>query len=130
MEDLKVAAKKWQTIYPAYLNSRSTVQGGRRVPKEQAVENPTCEEISEVLTYLKLTHLIQPDKAYPRDWTQKGRVKVLLKDEHGQLFHAELVTSIFAQSNTGGYRAEAAEEAVRVYTQAEIARGRRGAVGG
>jgi len=94
-----VAAKKWQTIYPAYLNSRLTADQGRRVPKAKAVENPTCEEIANILTFLKLSFVIEPEKSYPKDFSQKGRVKVLLKDQHGQLFHPELITSKFPSIN-------------------------------
>lgn len=95
MEDIRIVSKKWQTIYPAYINSKCTVEGGRRVPLTKAVENPTIEEISDICKYLKLGHVIEPDKAYSRDWMQKGRIKVLLKDEHGKTYHPEVTNSIF-----------------------------------
>ncbi|XP_022778305.1 signal recognition particle 19 kDa protein-like [Stylophora pistillata] len=39
---------RWIVVYPAYLNSRRTVQQGRRVPKEKAADNPTVYEIRDV----------------------------------------------------------------------------------
>lgn len=40
--------KKWTVIYPVYINSRKTVQEGRRIGKTEAVENPSVNEIAEV----------------------------------------------------------------------------------
>ena len=39
---------RWVCVYPAYLNSRKTVQQGRRISKSRAIENPTCPEIKDV----------------------------------------------------------------------------------
>ena len=111
MEDIKESTKKWQTIYPIYLNSKVTIEGGRRVPKEKGIENPTCEEIAEVLSYLKLAHAVEVDKAYPRDWMQKGRIKVLLKDAHGQLFHPEITNSMLLKPLTTRDNTKNREEA-------------------
>ena len=39
--------------------------------------------MSEILQYLKLPHVVEVDKAYPKDWLFPGRVKVLIKNENG-----------------------------------------------
>lgn len=41
---------KWHVIYPCYLNNLVTRDKGRRVSKENSVQNPTAEEIISVLT--------------------------------------------------------------------------------
>jgi hypothetical protein len=40
---------RWICIYPAYLNSKKTILEGRQIPAKIAVENPTCNEIKDVL---------------------------------------------------------------------------------
>ena len=32
-------------VYPSYINSKSTVQEGRRIPKDKAVEDPNILEM-------------------------------------------------------------------------------------
>ena len=116
MEDLKVAVKTWKTIYPAYIDSKLTLAEGRRIPKGKAVENPTCEEIAEILMYLKIPHAIEVDKAYPRNWMQKGRVRVMLKDDKGNLANPEITNSTTIQHN----RAKTNGKVWRIHTQAQI----------
>ncbi|KAL5262846.1 hypothetical protein ACHWQZ_G008292 [Mnemiopsis leidyi] len=83
--------KKWNCIYPAYINSNRSIKRGRRIPKEIAVENPTCQEIGDVVKSLGLRHEVQPRKHYTREldrerW-QLGRVKVQLLDSDGSPLH-------------------------------------------
>eukprot|EP01096_Ripella_sp_DP13-Kostka_P008178 TRINITY_DN3045_c0_g1_i1.p1 TRINITY_DN3045_c0_g1~~TRINITY_DN3045_c0_g1_i1.p1 ORF type:complete len:157 (-),score=62.43 TRINITY_DN3045_c0_g1_i1:22-456(-) len=74
-------AKKWQTIYPAYINSQKTVQEGRRVPKSKCFENPTITQIAEACRTLGLSVVIEGNKIYPKDTLEYGRVKVQLKKD-------------------------------------------------
>lgn len=76
--------KKWIILYPVYMNSKKTIAEGRRISVEKACENPTCAEIADCCKHLKLDHCIE-DKAYPRDFMQRGRVRVMLKKEDGTL---------------------------------------------
>eukprot|EP01024_Parvocaulis_polyphysoides_P003148 TRINITY_DN10878_c0_g1_i1.p1 TRINITY_DN10878_c0_g1~~TRINITY_DN10878_c0_g1_i1.p1 ORF type:complete len:165 (+),score=18.24 TRINITY_DN10878_c0_g1_i1:52-546(+) len=72
-------------IYPAYLDVNKTWKKGRRIPKPTAVENPTAQHIYDcVVKGLKLNAELQMNKAYPRDWMQRGRVKVELFDDDGK----------------------------------------------
>ncbi|KAG6753829.1 signal recognition particle 19 kDa protein-like [Populus alba x Populus x berolinensis] len=77
--------KKWVVLYPVYINSKKTIAEGRRISAEKACENPTCVEIGDCCGHLKLPFAIEIDKAYPRDFMQVGRVRVLLKREDGTL---------------------------------------------
>jgi len=43
--------KEWKVIYPIYINKAMSRAKGRRVPKNKSVENPTIEEIIQVLTF-------------------------------------------------------------------------------
>jgi len=75
--------KKWMVIYPVYINSKKTIAEGRRIGAEKACENPTCLEINDCCQHLKIPCAIELDKAYPRDFMQRGRVRVMLKREDG-----------------------------------------------
>lgn len=44
-----VFACRWVCIYPAYINSKKTLAEGRRISKGKCVENPTFQEIRDVL---------------------------------------------------------------------------------
>ncbi|XP_022798645.1 signal recognition particle 19 kDa protein-like [Stylophora pistillata] len=74
---------RWIVVYPAYLNSRRTVQQGRRVPKEKAADNPTVYEIRDVCQSQGLNCEVE-SKFYPKDSAKdalcKGRVRVQLKN--------------------------------------------------
>ncbi|RWV86274.1 hypothetical protein BHE74_00042003 [Ensete ventricosum] len=82
--------KKWKVIYPVYINSKKTVAEGRRIGVTKACENPTCIEIGDCCSYLKIPFAIELDKAYPRDFMQRGRVRVQLKREDGSLCNSEI----------------------------------------
>ncbi|KAJ7328178.1 signal recognition particle 19kDa [Desmophyllum pertusum] len=73
---------RWIVVYPAYLNSRRTVEQGRRVPKNKATDNPTVYEIRDVCQSQGLNCELE-NKCYPRDSAKdamsKGRVRVQLK---------------------------------------------------
>lgn len=63
---------RWVCIYPAYINSKKTRQEGRRIRKDLCVENPTFQEIKDVLSVSNLRIGIE-NKLYSRE-----RSKVLL----------------------------------------------------
>ena len=79
--------KKWIVMYPVYINSKKTIAEGRRISTSKACENPTCTEIGDCCSYLKIPFAIEIDKAYPRDFMQRGRVRALLKREDGSLYN-------------------------------------------
>lgn len=57
---------RWICIYPAYLNSKKTLAQGRRLPKDICVENPTHQEIRDVLFGTGLRIGVE-NKLYPRE---------------------------------------------------------------
>mgnify|MGYP001772638574 CR=1 FL=1 len=63
-------------IYPAYFDANLSRKEGRRVPLNLAVPSPSIEDIVEVCNKLNLNPEIEPEKAYPRNFTLKGRVIV------------------------------------------------------
>uniref|UniRef100_A0A5S6QPK7 Signal recognition particle 19 kDa protein n=1 Tax=Trichuris muris TaxID=70415 RepID=A0A5S6QPK7_TRIMR len=84
---------KWISIYPAYLNSKKSLAEGRRVPVAKAVENPTCNEIAEILKNIHFNVKIEK-KMYPRDqnrdWQFQGRVRLQLRNTDGSLVNPSL----------------------------------------
>uniref|UniRef100_A0A0A0L2H8 Signal recognition particle 19 kDa protein n=1 Tax=Cucumis sativus TaxID=3659 RepID=A0A0A0L2H8_CUCSA len=85
--------KRWVVLYPIYINSKKTIAEGRRIGVSKACENPTCVEIGDCCGHLKLPFAIEIDKAYPRDFMQRGRVRVLLKKEDGTLSNPAITSS-------------------------------------
>ncbi|KAF6136185.1 hypothetical protein GIB67_001594 [Kingdonia uniflora] len=90
--------KKWVVLYPIYINSKKTIAEGRRISVGKACENPNCVEIGDSCKYLKLPCAIEIDKAYPRDFMQIGRVRVLLKRDDGSLYNPAIASTLFKWS--------------------------------
>ncbi|CAA3008689.1 signal recognition particle 19 kDa [Olea europaea subsp. europaea] len=85
--------KKWVVFYPIYINSKKTIAEGRRININKACENPTYAEIYDCCSHLKLPCAIESEKAYPRDFMQRGRVRVQLKREDGSLYNPTISSS-------------------------------------
>jgi len=51
--------KKWIVMYPVYINAKKTMAEGRRIAVAKACENPTCVEIGDCCSYLKLPFAIE-----------------------------------------------------------------------
>jgi signal recognition particle subunit SEC65 len=54
-----VTTNTWQIIYPVYLNAKSTLAEGRRIPKEKAVDNPTLDDIVKVCEHLGFKTIVE-----------------------------------------------------------------------
>jgi len=80
----------YKIIASIYINAKKTIAEGRRVPIVHAVDNPTANEIYEVCKHLGFTCELEKDKAYSRDYMQRGRVRVLMKNEKGERIHNEI----------------------------------------
>ena len=79
-------------IYPAYFNSKKSINEGRRIPLDKCCENPTYQEIKMVLDeagYEMGKSYIIEGKYYPRERSKeqmfRGRFKVQLKQSDGEL---------------------------------------------
>lgn len=77
--------KNYQCIYPIYFDASRSREQGRRVKKEDAVQNPLAREIVEALQHVGqelgvgLQIVFEPSKCHPKDWANPGRVRVLVK---------------------------------------------------
>lgn len=78
VNDLKI--KKYQCLYPLYFDANRSRAQGRRVGKESAVRNPLAREIVDAVQLLGLDTVFEPGKTHPKDWSNPGRVKVLVKE--------------------------------------------------
>ncbi|KAF2816069.1 signal recognition particle, SRP19 subunit [Mytilinidion resinicola] len=74
-------SKHWQCLYPIYFDASRTRGQGRRIGKEQAVPNPLAREIAEATASLGLNVVFEPEKTHPKDWSNPGRVRVLVKEK-------------------------------------------------
>ena len=48
--------------------------------KEFAVRNPLAREIVDAVQLLGLDTVFEPGKTHPKDWSNPGRVRVLVKE--------------------------------------------------
>lgn len=81
-------SKHYQCLYPVYFDASRTRAEGRRVGAELAVPNPLAREMADAAASLGLKTVFEPDKTHPKDWSNPGRVRVLLKDrETAQFMH-------------------------------------------
>ncbi|KAF9205837.1 signal recognition particle subunit [Haplosporangium sp. Z 27] len=84
--------KSWMCIYPCYIDGTKTVAEGRRISKAKAcVKQPWAKDIVEALKELRLSQAFEPGKTHPRDWANRGRVRVLFK-ENGRFCHPTIHT--------------------------------------
>ncbi|WP_335999107.1 signal recognition particle subunit SRP19 [Halorientalis halophila] len=65
-------------IWPAALDAECSRAEGRRVSREQAVPDPTVDEIAQAVQQVGYDAVIERDKQYPREFEPRGRV--LVKD--------------------------------------------------
>ncbi|XP_059046048.1 signal recognition particle 19 kDa protein [Achroia grisella] len=87
--------ERWICIYPAYMNSKKTLAEGRKLPRAYCVENPTHQEIRDVLLATGL-HVAVENKLYPRERSKemlyRGRIRVQLKNDDGSPIKSEFST--------------------------------------
>ncbi|KAF9135580.1 signal recognition particle subunit [Mortierella sp. 14UC] len=84
--------KNWMCLYPCYIDGTKTVAEGRRIAKSKAcVKQPWAKDIVEALKELMLSQAFEPGKTHPRDWANRGRVRVLFK-ENGRFCHPTIRT--------------------------------------
>ncbi|EDX09552.1 signal recognition particle 19 kDa protein [Drosophila simulans] len=87
--------ERWICVYPAYINRKKTRQEGRRLPKENCVDNPSYIEIRDVLSVSNLQFLME-NKKYCRENSSemefRGRVRVQLRNVDGTLYNNDFPT--------------------------------------
>ncbi|KAL3072827.1 hypothetical protein niasHS_017801 [Heterodera schachtii] len=86
---------RWVAIYPLYIDASKSLAQGRRIPKAKAVNNPTCQEIFDVLNHVGLRCELEQKKTHPRAQSrgaanpkqqqqEEGRIRVQLKGDDGE----------------------------------------------
>lgn len=91
---------RWICIYPAYLNSKKTLSEGRKIPVKSAVENPTINEIKDVLINAGFHVELEVNKVHPRELNKyenlsRGRIRVHLKNDDGTPVLSNFKDSLF-----------------------------------
>ncbi|XP_046391747.1 signal recognition particle 19 kDa protein [Ischnura elegans] len=78
--------ERWICVYPAYINSKKTIAEGRRISRDKCVENPTHQEIRDVLAAAGMKVGVE-NKYYSRETSKeilyRGRIRVQLKSDDG-----------------------------------------------
>ncbi|CAG9862447.1 unnamed protein product [Phyllotreta striolata] len=87
--------ERWICVYPAYINCKKTIAQGRKLNKEKCVENPTHQEIRDVLVAAGLKVGVE-NKLYSRERSKellyRGRIRVQLKNDDGTLCNPSFPT--------------------------------------
>jgi signal recognition particle subunit SRP19 len=80
--------KHYQCLYPIYFDSSRARQEGRRVKKEEGVQNPLARDIVDALQSVAnevgwegMEVVFEPTKTHPKDWANPGRVRVRIKQD-------------------------------------------------
>ena len=87
MREQQEKSKHYQCIYPVYFDASRSREEGRRVKKEDAVQNPLAREIVDALQSIGNSMgvgfqiVFEPSKCHPKDWGNPGRIRCLLKRE-------------------------------------------------
>lgn len=88
-------SSRWVCVYPAYINSKKSRQQGRRLPKDQCIENPTYLEIRDVLSVTNLRSAVE-NKEYPRELSRelqyRGRIRIQMRNNDGSPCNPELAS--------------------------------------
>jgi signal recognition particle subunit SRP19 len=85
--------KHFQCLYPVYFDKSRSRAEGRKVGTELAIENPLARDIVDAVQMLGLNVGFEPEKLHPKDWANPGRVRVMLKDENGNLVNPKIKNS-------------------------------------
>jgi signal recognition particle subunit SRP19 len=71
-------------IYPRYIDAAVSRGGGRRVPRADAVEDPTVEEIAAAVRQIGYTATVEPEVCHPREVSARGRVRVQAESDESK----------------------------------------------
>ncbi|XP_014214603.1 signal recognition particle 19 kDa protein [Copidosoma floridanum] len=87
--------ERWICIYPVYINSKRSLAEGRKMPLSKCVENPTHQEIRDILVSARMNVGVE-NKLHPKERSKellyRGRIRVQLKMEDGTPFNPDYPT--------------------------------------
>ena len=73
-------------VWPVYFDKSLSKLEGRKVPKKNAVEKPSIDDIAKAAKSLGLNPILEKNVAHPsRHWKKEGRVLVEKKDTKTKL---------------------------------------------
>jgi signal recognition particle subunit SRP19 len=73
-------------IWPVYFDKSLSKLEGRKVPKKNAVEKPSIDDIAKAAKSLGLNPILEKNVAHPsRHWKKEGRVLIDKKDSKSKL---------------------------------------------
>ena len=73
-------------IWPVYFDKSLSKLEGRKVPKKNAVDKPSIEDIAKAAKSLGLNPVLEKNTAHPsRHWKKEGRVLIDKKDSKSKL---------------------------------------------
>jgi signal recognition particle subunit SRP19 len=73
-------------VWPVYFDKSLSKLEGRKVPKKNAVEKPSIDDIAKAAKSLGLNPILEKNVAYPsRHWKKEGRVLIDKKDSKSKL---------------------------------------------
>ncbi|KAJ1960157.1 signal recognition particle subunit [Dipsacomyces acuminosporus] len=84
--------RKWVCLYPLYFDKQRSIEQGRKVPKELAVESPHGRQLSRAVKEVGFNVCYEPHKSHPRDFFTPGRVRVQLFDDQGKPTRSDIQT--------------------------------------
>ena len=75
-------------IWPIYFDKSVSRLSGRKIPKKNAVEKPSLEDIAKAAKSLGLNPVLERNSAYPsRHWKKEGRILVDKKDSKSKILN-------------------------------------------
>ena len=86
-------AKKWRMLYPLYFDKSIGRDKGRKVSSSMAIEKPDVADFVQVLSFLKIPHLVEINKQHPRDFFALGRVRYNLTNSDGSFVNPMIKNS-------------------------------------
>lgn len=93
---------RWVCIYPAYINKKKTKAEGRILSRDKCVDNPTYQEMKDVLAASGLKFGVE-NKMYCRERSKelsaRGRIRVQLKNDDGTPLNRHYPTRKFYKIN-------------------------------
>ena len=73
-------------VWPVYFDKSLSKLEGRKVPKKNAVDKPSVDDIAKAAKSLGLNPVLEKNVAHPsRHWKKEGRVLVDKKDSKSKL---------------------------------------------
>ncbi len=88
-------------IWPAYLDAEKSRGEGRKIPKRDAISNPTPDDILIAALEMNLKPEAERDKRYPKYWWENSWRVVVLKNAPKTVLMKEIASRIKRRQKDG-----------------------------